>query len=109
MSDWIVIGIYCDGRDGHRHQVESIRFYRRLADPDGTHVWAQLHSDPHRANGPGLRDTRTWLDDGAHEQFWCRRCESNTRKRWDDVERVLDAAYGLDRKQLMLREWQGRV
>lgn len=110
MSDYMVVGVYCDGRTGHRHEVEPIRFYRRLVDKhDGSHVWAPIHSIPHASgNTAPLRDTRTVQGTGTHEEFKCRRCHRNARRRWDEVQQVLDAAAAVDRRELMLRDWQGR-
>jgi hypothetical protein len=121
-TEWVVIGIYCDGSgdDGSasRHAPEPVANYRRIADPEVGHLWVPLHSSNDR-NAP-LVSGREWLNDAdevvqerpgmmaghrAHETFTCSVCPFNWPRRWEDVERVLDAAYELPRPRILLREW----
>jgi hypothetical protein len=123
-TDWVVIGIYCDGRDDDdtRHAPEPIVNYRRVADSGGIHDWAPLHSSNDRS--APLVSRRAWLDANdkvvterpgmmaghrAHETFTCPECGYNLPRRWEDVERLLDVAYELPRPRILLREWAGWI
>jgi len=123
-TEWVVMGIYCDGRDDSdsRHAPEPLANYRRIDDPEVGHLWAPLHSSNDR-NAP-LVSGRAWLNDAdeviperpgmmaghrAHETFMCPVCGFNLPRRWEDIERVLDAAYELPRPRILLREWAGWI
>jgi hypothetical protein len=119
MTDWVVIGIYCDGtgRDGAatRHDPVPVMNYRRLVDTAGERTWAPLYSS-NDVQTP-LDNKRAWLDGDtvsdagqrATDTFNCPRCGFNLPRRWEDIERILDIAYDLPRPRIMLREWAGWI
>lgn len=119
MTDWVVVGIYCDGKKDpdSRHTPEPVINYRRLVDAAGERTWAPLYSSNDQL-GP-LDNKRVWLDGDTvtdafaggrpHDTFTCplEACEFNLPRRWEDIERVLDIAYELPRPRILLREWAG--
>lgn len=115
MTEWVVVGIYCDGTAAAGHDPTPVANYRRLAGDDGR-VWAPMYS-ANGHEGP-VDNQRVWLDADsnvtapftgrqAHDTFTCRVCGFNLPRRWEDIERVLDAAYDAPRPRIMLREWAG--
>jgi hypothetical protein len=121
-DNWTVVGFYCDGPedDARRHEALPIKPYRRMVHEDGTWTWAPLYSSN---DGPGdaLRDVRTWLDPAdqvvsggmgsnrAVETFNCPECGFNLPRRFEDVAKVLDAAYAVGWTRVTLRQWAARL
>ena len=122
----VIVGIYCDGTAGNPHDRQVVANYQRMVGDSGEHAWAPVYSSN---DHPGaLAPVREWLNIydqpvqpispeapnrqrtadlrpvRAVETFHCELCGFNLPRRWDDVQRVLDTAYGLPRPTILLRE-----
>jgi hypothetical protein len=127
MTDWIVVGIYCDGPgddgDARRHPPQVVANFRRRLDGDGARYWAKLHTS--NDSPEPLNDKLVWLnpdnevveqapggDRRSHralETFTCSVCGFNLPRRWEDVEKLLATAYDLPRPRVLLREWMNWI